>query len=241
MSSNKHHEFTKLAMNQLADSLPDFTIQQANKFVNVRGEFPLIIKLDYVGKWRLKGETRLYVVAGVEIAADYRYFNPARTWVNAKQKFYITNFMCDRACLLPNATQWYILEKGADGQIDVEMLKYELRHFFLPYLNQLTSLEGMIGILRCSKPGPNELINPSLYGRKHIYDWFTVIYLLLELRQTTKAEQCIDELISLIHDNNLPDHELQNVVVILNRLQLDFGTSKIYRHSAGTHTIEVIE
>lgn len=240
MASNKHHEFTKLAMNQLADSLPDFTLRQANKFVNIQGEFPLIIKLDYVGKWRLKGETRLYVVAGVEIAADYMYFNPARTWVNAKRKFYITNFMCGRDCLLSHKTEWYVLEKGADGKVDVETIKHELIHHFLPYLNQLTSLDAMISVLRHNKPSRNELLNPSLYGPKPIYDWLTVIYLLFKAREVTKARQCIDEFISLIHDNNLPDYELQNVVIILNRLQSDFETSKIYRYSESTHTIMVV-
>lgn len=228
-------------MNQVADSLPDFTIRQANKFVNIQGEFPLILKFDYVGNWRLKGTTRLYVVAGVELPSDYTYFNTTRTWINAKRKFYITNFMCSRIGLIPQATQWYILEKEADKLVGVELLKYELTHYFLPYISQLTSLEGMVGLLRRGKPNRDELLNSALiYGRNYLYDWFAVIYLLLDTQRTAEAMRCIDELISLIHDIHLPEDHVQGAVVALNKLQLHFRIGKSYKYNELTNTIGVV-
>ena len=237
MASNKHHELTKLAMNQLADSLPDFTIRQDNKFVNVQNEFPLLIKFDYAGKWRLKGITHLYVAAGAEIAADYTYFNTERTWVGTKKKFYITNFMCSRIGLIPQATEWYVLEKEADNSVGVELLTRELTDYFLPYLDQLTSLEGMVGLLIRDKPTGAELLNPPLYGRNYAYDWLAVIYLLLKSQRKKEAGNCIDEFIAIIDAANLPDYYVQEAVNALNRLRLDFEINRQYGYNVLTNTI----
>ena len=229
-------------MNQVADILPDFTIREANKFINVQGEFPLIIKFDYVGKWQLKGTTRLYVVAGVELPSDYTYFHTAHTWINTKRKFYITNFMCSRIGLLPQATQWYLLEKEADGRIGVELLRYELTHCFLPYLDQLTTLKGMVSLLRRDKPNRNELLDTTpIYKRAYIYDWFAVIYLLFETQQITEAEQCINDFITLINDTHLPENYAQNSAATLNKLQAHFGLKTAYVHDVPTNTIKVVD
>ena len=238
MASNKHHELTKLAMNQVADLLPDFTVRQENKFVNVQNEFPLIIKFDYVGKWRLKGVTRMYVVVGVELRSDYTYFNTARTWVNAKRKFYITNFMCSRIGLLPQATEWYLLEKKDDVKVGAELLTHELTDYFLPYLNQLTSLDGMVSLLRREKPSRNKLLDTSpIYGRKYLYDWHAVIYLLLHAKRKAEAERCVEEVISLINSLHLPADHVQVAVITLNKLHSRFEIDRAYTYSERTNTI----
>ena len=237
MSSNKHHELTKLVMAQVSDLLTDYSIRQTNSFVNTAGVFPIIIKFNYLGIYRLKGTTRLLVETGLEIAADYTYFNRGRTWINTKQKYYISNFGCYRNDLVPDTTdegffsKTYELTLTADGQVDVDLIRHELAHYFLPYLEKLTGLDSLVAYLHWHKPNQEGM--DYLYSdHSFFYNWLTVIYLLLVEGRTQEAELGIEKIISIAYslDRATSDYRVREGLFIhIDRLQKDFVLSRSYK------------
>ena len=237
MASNKHHELTKLVMAQVSDLLTDYSVRQTNSFVNTAGVFPKIIKFDYLGKWRLKGKTNLLVEAGLEIAADYTYFNRNHTWINTKRKYYISNFGCYRDDLVPYTNEafrskTYELTLTADGQVDVGLIRHELIHYFLPYLEKLTDLNDLITFMHWHKPADEKVLGTYRH-HSYFYNWLTIIYLLLTEERSNEAELFIEKIIHVAHSIDRPNPHFrisESLFVSVNKLQQDFAMSRSYNY-----------
>ncbi len=237
MASNKHHEFAKLVMAQVADLLTNYSIRQPNSFVNTSGLFPKLIKFDYLGKWSLKGPTRLIIEAGLEIAADYTYFTTGYTWIETKQRYYISNFCRYRDDLVPNEEdnffkRRYELTMGTDGRIDVGLIRHELVHYFLPYVNRLNNLDDLVTFLHWHKPTEEEMLYP--YKRhSFFYNWLTVIYLLLTEKRTLEAEACLEKVIHIFCQLDSRDPNRQKGEAnfsLIDKLQNDFALTCRYTY-----------
>lgn len=247
MASNKHHELAKLVMAQVADLLTDYPVRQHNSFVNTTGLFPKIIKFDYLGKYSLKGTTRLLVEAGLEIAADYTYFNRDRTWINTKRKYYISNFGCYRTNLVPDTTdegflsKTYELTLTVDGQVDVDLIRHELVHYFLPFLKGLNNLSDLITFLHWHKPN-SDMFNTYRH-RSFFHNWLTVIYLLLIKGDSKEALFGIEKIIHVAYSldqSNVNFRISQSLFTEINKLQKDFALNRFYEYNEESKRIIVL-
>lgn len=224
-------------MRQVNDLFPEYTIKQSNSFVNMAEQFPKLIKFDYLGKYSLKGTTHLCVEVGLEISADYTYFNPGYTWRNTKQKYYITNFGSYRHNLVPAtdesfAAKLYELEINASGLVNIEQIRHEIVYFFLPYLNKLSNLDDLLAFMHWHKP-TNEQLHHAYRHHAFFYNWLTVIYLLLKEKRYQEAELGIDKIIYIAYslDQSNPHwHFGESLFIHINKLQMDFGLSRTYHH-----------
>lgn len=246
MASNKHHELTKLVMAQVEDVLTNFPIRQPNSFVNTSGLFPKLIKFDYLGKYSLKGPTRLTIEAGLEIAADYTYFNTGYTWIDTKHRYYISNFGRYRDDLVPNEEDNYFnrryeLTTGTDGRVDVELIRHELGHYFLPYVERLNNLDDLVTFLHWHKPTKEEMLH-TYKRHSFFYNWLTVIYLLLIEQRTQEAEACLEKISQILYslDSRNPDRRNGSAEFpLIDKLQKDFALSCRYTYDEGLRRIVI--
>jgi hypothetical protein len=237
MASNKHHELTKQVMARVSDLLTDYPVRQHNSFVNLMGKFPKLIRFDYLGKYSLKGETLMLVEAGLEIAADYTYFNTGYTWRNAKRKYYISNFGCYRSDLVPYTNEafrskTYELTTRTNGLVDVDLIRHELVHYFLPFLERLNTLNDLITFLHWHKPDSGML--QTFRNRSPFYNYLTVIYLLLTEGRVREAEFYLEKIIHLAHSLDQPNSIFQiseGLFVTIDKLQKDFALKNQYTYS----------
>ena len=232
MASNKHHELTKLVMAQVTDVLTNFPIRQPTSFVNTSGRFPKLIKFDYLGKYSLKGPTRLIIEAGLEIAADYTYFTTGYTWIKTKHRYYISNFGRYRNNMVPNVqedfrSRSYELTVGTDGQVDVELIRHELVHYFLPYVERLNDLDDLVAYLHWHKPTDEEMTH-GFKNHSYFYNWYSVIYLLLVEKRTQEAEACLEKISWILYTLDSRDPNRRNGEAefeMIDKLQRDFTLS----------------
>ena len=235
-------------MAQVSDLLVDYTTKQANSFVNTVGTFPKLIKFDYLGKYSLKGKTRLLIEVGLEIETDFTYFNTGYTWVDSKRKYYITNFGCYRTNLVPGTgedegffSKCYELIAGENGQVNVDLIRHEITHYFLPYLERLNTLNDLVSYLHWHKPDEEEM-RYAYQNHSYFYNWLTVIYLLITEGRVEEAEFSLEKIIHITYslDQTNPHYRFsEGLFEKINKLQQDFALNHFYKYDAEQRRIVV--